>query len=88
MKGSEIYMDKQNIQVPELPKGIQATLIDYFKDTESFDLKQANELLLEHQNRDVNAESIRARSILLPDLWQALLRDSPGYKSIKLSFTV
>ena len=44
-----------------IPRGIQATLLDYFKDTESFDLKQANELLLEHQNRDVNAESIRAR---------------------------
>lgn len=54
-------MDTQNIQVPEMPKGIQATLINYFKDTEYFDLKAANELLLEHENRDINSESIRAR---------------------------
>ena len=44
-----------------MQRGIQATLLDYFQDTESFDLKQANELLLKHQNRDVNVESIRAR---------------------------
>lgn len=43
------------------PRGIQATLFDYFQDTECFDLQQANELVLEHQNRDVNTESIRAR---------------------------
>ena len=43
------------------PRGIQATLFDYFQDTEYFDLQEANELLLKHQNRDINAESIRAR---------------------------
>lgn len=43
------------------PLGIQATLFDYFQDTEYFDLQEANELLLEHQQRDINAESIRAR---------------------------
>ena len=43
------------------PRGIQATLFDYFQDTEYFDLQEANELLLEHQNRDINTESIRAR---------------------------
>ncbi len=43
------------------PRGIQATLFDYFQDTEYFDLQEANELLLEHQQRDINAESIRAR---------------------------
>lgn len=42
-------------------QGIQATLFDYFKDTEYFTLQEANELVLEHQNRDVNTESIRAR---------------------------
>ena len=42
-------------------RGIQATLFDYFQDTEYFDLQQANELLLEHQQRDINTESIRAR---------------------------
>ncbi len=41
--------------------GIQATLLDYFQDTEYFDLQEANELLLEHQNRDVKPHSIRAR---------------------------
>lgn len=41
--------------------GIQSTLFDYFKDTEYFTLKEANELVLQHQNRDVNTESIRAR---------------------------
>ncbi len=30
-------------------RGIQATLFDYFQDTEYFDLQEANELLLEHQ---------------------------------------
>ena len=43
------------------PRGIQATLFDYFQDTEYFTIKEANDLLLEHQNRDVNTESIRAR---------------------------
>lgn len=43
------------------PRGIQATLADYFHDTEYFDLQEANELLLEHQQRDINTESIRAR---------------------------
>lgn len=42
-------------------QGIQATLFDYFQDTEYFTLQDANELVLEHQNRDVNTESIRAR---------------------------
>ena len=42
-------------------RGIQATLFDYFQDIEYFDLQEANELLLKHQNRDINAESIRAR---------------------------
>lgn len=42
-------------------QGIQATLFDYFQDTEYFDLQQANELLLEHEKRDINTESIRAR---------------------------
>lgn len=44
-----------------LPRGIQATLYDYFQDTEYFDIQEANELLLDHQQRDINAESIRAR---------------------------
>ena len=44
-----------------IPRGIQATLFDYFQDTEYFDLQEANELLLEHQQRDINVESIRAR---------------------------
>ena len=43
------------------PRGIQATLFDYFSDTEYFDLQQAEEHVLEHQKRDVNRESIRAR---------------------------
>lgn len=42
-------------------QGIQATLFDYFQDTEYFTIQEANELVLEHQNRDVNTESIRAR---------------------------
>lgn len=45
----------------EAPHGIQATLFDYFQDTEYFDLQEANELLLKYQNRDINTESIRAR---------------------------
>ncbi len=45
----------------ETALGIQATLLDYFQDTEYFDLQEANELLLEHQNRDVKPHSIRAR---------------------------
>ena len=43
------------------PRGIQATLFDYFQDTEYFTIQEANELVLEHQQRDVNTESIRAR---------------------------
>ena len=43
------------------PRGIQATLFDYFQDTEYFTIQEANELVLDHQNRDVNTESIRAR---------------------------
>ena len=43
------------------PRGIQATLFDYFQDTECFDLQQAQELILEHEQRDVNIPSIRAR---------------------------
>lgn len=43
------------------PRGIQATLFDYFQDTEYFTLQEANELVLEHLQRDINAESIRAR---------------------------
>ena len=42
-------------------RGIQATLLDYFQDTEYFTIQEANELVLDHQNRDVNTESIRAR---------------------------
>lgn len=45
----------------EAPRGIQATLFDYFQDTEYFDLQEANELLLEHQQQNINTESIRAR---------------------------
>lgn len=44
-----------------VPRGIQATLFDYFQDTEYFTIQEANELVLEQQNRDVNTESIRAR---------------------------
>jgi len=43
------------------PRGIQATLFDYFQDTEYFDLQEAEEHVLEHEKRDVNRESIRAR---------------------------
>ena len=43
------------------PRGIQSTLFDYFQDTEYFDLQQAQELILEHEKRDVNVPSIRAR---------------------------
>ncbi len=42
-------------------RGIQATLFDYFRDTEYFSIKDAEEHVLEHENRDVNTESIRAR---------------------------
>lgn len=45
----------------EAPRGIQATLFDYFQDTEYFTLQEAEEHVLEHQQRDVNTESIRAR---------------------------
>ena len=43
------------------PRGIQATLYDYFQDAEFFDIQEANELLFDHQQRDINTESIRAR---------------------------
>lgn len=42
-------------------KGIQATLFDYFQDTEYFTLQEAEEHVLDHQKRDVNVPSIRAR---------------------------
>lgn len=42
-------------------QGIQASLFDYFKDTEYFDLQGAEAHVLEHEKRDVNRESIRAR---------------------------
>lgn len=45
----------------EKQKGIQTTLFDYFNDTEYFTIREANDLVLEHQKRDVNASSIRAR---------------------------
>ena len=45
----------------EAQKGIQATLFDYFKDTEYFTLQEAEEHVLDHQKRDVNVPSIRAR---------------------------
>lgn len=45
----------------QMQQGIQATLFDYFQDTEYFTLQDANELVLEHEKRDVNTESIRAR---------------------------
>ena len=45
----------------EAPRGIQATLFDYFQDTEYFSIEEAKELVVDHQNRDVNRESIRAR---------------------------
>lgn len=47
----------------ETQKGIQATLFDYFQDTEYFTLQEAEEHVLDHQKRDVNVPSIRARSI-------------------------
>lgn len=43
------------------PRGIQATLFDYFSDTEYFSIEDAKELVVDHQERDVNRESIRAR---------------------------
>ena len=45
----------------EAQKGIQATLFDYFQDTEYFTLQEAEEHVLDHQKRDVNIPSIRAR---------------------------
>ena len=45
----------------EVQKGIQSTLFDYFQDTEYFTLQEAEEHVLDHQKRDVNAPSIRAR---------------------------
>lgn len=43
----------------EKQKGIQTTLFDYFNDTEYFTIQEANDLVLEHQKRDVNASSIQ-----------------------------
>ena len=43
------------------PRGIQATLFDFFQDTEYFSIEEAKKLVVDHQNRDVNRESIRAR---------------------------
>ena len=45
----------------EAQKGIQATLFDYFQDTEYFTLQEAEEHVLDHQKREVNVPSIRAR---------------------------
>ena len=45
----------------EALKGIQASLLDYFKDAEYFTPADAYELVLKQQQRDVNTESIRAR---------------------------
>ena len=45
----------------EAQKGIQATLFDYFQDTEYFTLQEAEEHVLDHQKRDVNVPSVRAR---------------------------
>ena len=45
----------------EAQKGIQATLFDYFQDTEYFTLQEAEEHVLDHQKLDVNVPSIRAR---------------------------
>ena len=42
-------------------RGIQTTLFDYFQGTEYFSIEEAKELVIDHQNRDVNRESIRAR---------------------------
>ena len=42
-------------------KGIQATFFDYFQDIEYFTLQEAEEHVLDHQKRDVNVPSIRAR---------------------------
>ena len=39
----------------------QATLFDYSQDTEYFALQEAEEHVLDHQKRDVNVPSIRAR---------------------------
>ena len=45
----------------EAQKSIQATLFDYFQDAECFTLQEAEEYVLDHQKRDVNVPSIRAR---------------------------
>ena len=45
----------------EAQKSIQATLFDYFQDTEYFTLQEAEEHVLDHQKRDVNVPSVRAR---------------------------
>ena len=43
------------------PRGIQATLFDYFQDTEYFTLQEAEEHVLEHEKLGGNVPSIRAR---------------------------
>ena len=45
----------------EVQKGIQVTLFDHLQDTEYFTLQEAEEHVLDHQKRDVNVPSIRAR---------------------------
>ena len=41
----------------EAQKGIQATLFDYFQDTEYFTLQEAEEHVLDHQKRDVRTSA-------------------------------
>lgn len=60
----------------ETQKGIQATLFDYFQDTEYFTLQEAEEHVLDHQKRDVNVPSIRARSISMRALRRVSLSAS------------
>lgn len=56
----------------EAIKGIQATLFDYFQDTEYFTLQEAEEHVLDHQKRDVNVPSIRAR------IYEGIEKDEQG----------
>ncbi len=42
-------------------KGIQQSLWNYFRESENFSLKEANDYILNELNKDVNLESIRAR---------------------------
>lgn len=44
-----------------MTNSIQMTLFDYFMDSGAFTIKEANECVLEHHNRDVKIPSIRAR---------------------------